>query len=87
VNGPVTYYAVVHKFLKITLNNLAYRLAIISSYPNDAPTAFGIPVLRPNPYRSDKVVGVVSFERKVIFTPSAPGVPTKVLKVPVQSSH
>lgn len=77
----------VHKFLKIILNGLAYRLAIISSYPNDAPTAFGIRVLRPNPYRSDKVVGVMSFERKVIFTPSAPGVPTKVLRVPMHSSN
>lgn len=79
-----TYFAKVHKFFRVKLNDVVYRLALITNYPNAPPTASEILVIRTTqPYTSGKIIEVASIIRKVIFTP---GNPTKILEIPAQRS-
>ena len=78
-------HGVVHKFLKVTLANTTFRLALITTYRRLPASALGVVRINRNqPYKDGKIIEVASIERKVMFV-GGPN-PTSVLPVPHKRS-
>lgn len=79
--GPKIYYAVVHKFIFVVLENTLHRLALVTAYHHrTAVDHFGMESIDLNrQYTTGKIVSVACIDRKVIFTP---GTPTYILETP-----
>jgi len=83
--APMTFFATVHKFFRMVIEGNLFRLALITSYYNNAPTRFGTKVInRTRTYARGKIISVESIDRKVIFTNETP---TKVLEMPTHYSR
>ena len=66
------YYATIHKFFKITIDNRVWRLALVSTYPFYRGITSHLPVIDTrNPHKTGRIVEVEIIDRIVIleFTP------------------
>ena len=82
-NGPVTYFGRIHKFIKVTLGGIVYRLAVNTHYPNRNPTRQGVRIIDiARPYATARIIEVTAIVRKVIIIPPAQGHQAKVLEIP-----
>jgi len=78
--GVKTFFATVHKFFRVVILGVQYRVALTTSYHNRNPTQFGTKRIDTRrPYKLGKIVLVESIDRKVIFTNESP---TRVLEMP-----
>jgi len=83
--GRKTFFATVHKFFRVVILGVLYRLALNTSYSNRDSTEFGTNVIdMRRTFQSGKIVEVASIDRKVIFTNQTP---TRVLEMPKHFSR
>jgi len=81
---PRPYFATIHKFFRVTLGGMRYRLALITSYPHLQTTNMGVAAMNFNhPYATGKIVDVAAIVRKVVFV--TVGLQKRVLDVPTHT--